>query len=778
MNTRLFGTSIGIVVVAAALAVLPQLSDAAGSTRYVATTGSDNGPNDCLTEASPCATIGHAHDQATGGDTIEVAAGTYQDATIAITKDVTISGQGTGSTILDGATDKIVITTNTAGTRTIQNLTIQNGFSGSVGGGIDDVGDTGTTQLTNVELKSNTGNGGGAINIGNSNVTVTNSSIHNNTASSSGGGGIYGTGGTITVTGSDIYSNTANGATFAGGIFNFGGTLNISDSQVRQNLAQTGGGLFTGNGGSMTITNTLVKKNTATSSGGGAYTDGSTALIQSSLFQENNVSGSSGGAYHHNSSGTTTIENSTFSANEQGTLSASATMVLNNVTIYGTTGGNYGIDASGGTWTVRNSIVAGSTGGAGTCTGSIGTMANNIEDENTCGFAVNNTDPQLQALADNGGGTMTHALPSTSPAVGTGDNGTCETVDQRGASRPAGTTCDKGAFELHSLGTTTTTLSGFHGDSVGSVQVANVIHPASPSASLKFAGCGTSIPMTYSAPNWSPTAPTTIPTCATGGTTPASLIMDYATNLSVPVQVSAQPVIGGVGPTVANPLIGVYGLGLPSFSVTGSNIPDGSQGTFIPQGCSSAEGIPGTFSGGAFVPTSPAIAPSCATAGATTATLITGSFEPSSGLQSAALTAQVNVPTDIQNANGGTASQITGTVGGDLPQIPTTGGNIPNGTGATFTPEGCTTGIAGTIQNGVFVPTAGAQIPSCALSGQRTGVLQITNGPSINVSTNFASSGLAQTGTSIAILALVLALSTTGVVVVKRRLAALETTKE
>ncbi|NWG01122.1 MAG: IPTL-CTERM sorting domain-containing protein [Thermoanaerobaculaceae bacterium] len=44
---------------------------------YVATTGSDAGPNNCQTLASPCKTITHALTQAVSGDVINVAAGLY-----------------------------------------------------------------------------------------------------------------------------------------------------------------------------------------------------------------------------------------------------------------------------------------------------------------------------------------------------------------------------------------------------------------------------------------------------------------------------------------------------------------------------------------------------------------------------------------------------------------------------------------------------------------------------------------------------------------------------
>jgi parallel beta-helix repeat protein len=60
-------------------AVLAPRADAAASTLFVATTGSDAGANNCQTVGTPCATLAYALTQATGGtgDTIMIAPGTY-----------------------------------------------------------------------------------------------------------------------------------------------------------------------------------------------------------------------------------------------------------------------------------------------------------------------------------------------------------------------------------------------------------------------------------------------------------------------------------------------------------------------------------------------------------------------------------------------------------------------------------------------------------------------------------------------------------------------------
>lgn len=85
----------------------------------------------------------------------------------------------------------------------------------------------------------------------------------------------------------------------------------------------------------------------------------------------------------------------------------------------------------------------------------------NLSSDDTCNFKnagdLNDTDPKLGPLQDNGGPTQTMALMSESPAIDAGNPSGCTdgqahllTADQRGEARPDkedSSGCDIGAYE-------------------------------------------------------------------------------------------------------------------------------------------------------------------------------------------------------------------------------------------------------------------------------------------------------------------------------------------
>ena len=100
--------------------------------------------------------------------------------------------------------------------------------------------------------------------------------------------------------------------------------------------------------------------------------------------------------------------------------------------------------------------------------------------ENLTGATINGTttgnitgvDPQLAALAANGGTTPTQALTATSPAIDVGNNTGAPATDQRGAARPVGASVDIGAFEAGVPVTSGTTSAGANvNTSLGAISI-------------------------------------------------------------------------------------------------------------------------------------------------------------------------------------------------------------------------------------------------------------------------------------------------------------------
>jgi uncharacterized repeat protein (TIGR01451 family)/CSLREA domain-containing protein len=256
-----------------------------------------------------------------------------------------------------------------------------------------------------------------------------------------------------------------------------------------RDLAVTGGHPGVGNGGGiyndafLTLERIDVFGNRAGtdtgSAGGGLYNVESLTVIDSTI--RNNFGARSGagiGAFCLSDT-VVTIRNSTISGNVGETQEGNAPLgggigidcssvqvFLSNVTITNNTaaagGGIYNPGTGGGgALELRNSIIAGNTAAQSPDCGAEGTSFgyNLIGNSTDCGIAAAtgdqfDVDAALEPLADNGGTTMTHEIPTSSPAFDGGDPDGCEDedgnailTDQRGVSRPQAARCDMGAFE-------------------------------------------------------------------------------------------------------------------------------------------------------------------------------------------------------------------------------------------------------------------------------------------------------------------------------------------
>ncbi len=357
-----------------------------------------------------------------GGGTVTLPSGCVY--TLTATNNSTDGGTGlpviTGKVTLQG--NGATITRSTA--------------SGTPAFRVFDVATAGSLTLTSLTLSNGLANngvqGGGAI-FNHGTLSVTGSTFTGNSSpatSGTSGGGIDSSG-TLTVTTSTFTGNTAQEG---GGIFNQK-TATVTNSTFTNNKATIyGGGALLNAAGTMTVTGDTFSGNTGP--GGGAIDNDTTLNISDSTFF-NNTGGSNGGGGVENF-GTTTITQSTLSGN---------------TSPYGADILNY----TGFTLSISMSIVAGGLSGAN-CGGQapVTDKGYNIDSGSSCGFSaashsMSNTQPQLDALASNGGPTQTMALPAGSPAVDAipaSVAGCTGSTDQRGTSRPQGSGCDIGAYEL------------------------------------------------------------------------------------------------------------------------------------------------------------------------------------------------------------------------------------------------------------------------------------------------------------------------------------------
>lgn len=317
-----------------------------------------------------------------------------------ITDDVTIAGRGRRNTIIDGrGIDRVLqIGPSAAITVAISGLTIRGGRLSSLeaGAGIDHEAGTLTLRDTTV-----TGNDGGALGgalFNRATASLTDVALSANRALD--GGGVDNQGdlqlADVTIDGNAV----TNGA---GGIANFG-TASGERVTLSGNTASHGGALYNAPGGRLELTNATVSGNEAAHAGGGVWNGGAATFAATTFAANRAAAGQGGGIANFDSV------------------------------------------------TLDHAIVADSQGG--NCAGAISSLGHNLDSDGRCGLGgandLSGIDPRLGPLTQWIGHTPTHALAAGSPALDAG--GACPASDQRGVSRPQGSACDIGAYELQSDG--------------------------------------------------------------------------------------------------------------------------------------------------------------------------------------------------------------------------------------------------------------------------------------------------------------------------------------
>jgi hypothetical protein len=323
------------------------------------------------------------------------------------------------------------------------------------------VQDNASLELHNVVVADGRwdGNGGAITSYG---KLVLNGSTVRNSSAAGRGGGIAIMANDFAMSGSAIQANTS--AEGGGGLYvTEAATAVIADSYLADNAAiqgASGGAIY--NSGNTTLDRVTVSGNGATDGGALFHTGGGSLVVRQSTLSGNAASGSGGAGLLFD--GNIIFENSTISGNTAGVgggvrlnQNAGGTRFIH-VTFYGNAANGHGANL----WVddgligpdVQNTIFANPTGGdncfAGRTPNSVGY---NVASDASCRLTgagdQENTDPLLDALAGNGGPTLTHLPTAGSPALDVAPPENCPLgLDQRGVARPQGDRCDAGAVEV------------------------------------------------------------------------------------------------------------------------------------------------------------------------------------------------------------------------------------------------------------------------------------------------------------------------------------------
>jgi hypothetical protein len=340
------------------------------------------------------------------------------------------------------------------------------GGAGGSGGAIYTTGAVTVTRSTLDDNRAGIGGDGGAGGLG-GNGTPAEVGEAGNDGFAGGDGGIGGNGGdggaiaasgTVTIARSTLTANLA-GAGGAGGNGGAGGAGSAADVGAGGNGGAAGDGTGGGNAGSggavsagsINVTTSTLHANTLGGPGDGgtegARGPGGAGDDPGENDGDLGTEGNPGDDGLHGTGGaTSSTGNASF---------VSATVTANTATDEAAA---RSINVTSGSLSLNHTYVGGTGDGDDCVAQSFGAVTASMAGDATCTGATLQANPDLAALASNGGPTQTRLPNAASPLVNAGAATCPETTDQRGVTRKQGTLCDIGAVELR--GALTATVVG------------------------------------------------------------------------------------------------------------------------------------------------------------------------------------------------------------------------------------------------------------------------------------------------------------------------------
>lgn len=296
----------------------------------------------------------------------------------------------------------------------------------------------------------------------------------------------------LTINGLTMQNGGAVGTGPDGGAINVsGGTLVLNAVLVQNNNAgaNNGGGIYFNGGTNHRILNSTISNNSS-ANGGGFYLATGTLFMANSTISGNTIPGQGGGIFLLN--GSATFRNSTVTNNTAnsiiGGIQVSGTLFnMGNTIIAGNTAPNFpDIGNFSGTTSAGNNFIGDSPGDSTATINAIAYQPTDIQNQN----------PMLGILQNNGGPTPTHAFLMPSLAVNTGDNAkavnpfdnSALTSDQRGFSPRMVGTVDIGAVEFNAAPTAASVSIGgrvlnANGNAIGKARISMT----APNGETRFA---------------------------------------------------------------------------------------------------------------------------------------------------------------------------------------------------------------------------------------------------------------------------------------------------